>query len=139
MKRRGQFFIDLALPFGLRSAPGVFNSLADPFEWILQHNYRVADLLHHLDDFSHLAQPVGYGLLKLSKRHTTCITRHRHSFSSGQMRRSNNVYHVFRQRVELDMDMTSRLPQDKLSELQTIITIWVGKKFCTRRELESLV
>ena len=37
------------------------------------------------------------------------------------------------------MDMTARLPQDKLSELQTIITSWVGKKFCTRKELESLV
>ena len=37
------------------------------------------------------------------------------------------------------MDLTARLPQDKLSELQTIITSWVGKKFCTRNELESLV
>jgi hypothetical protein len=27
------FYVDLALPFGLRSAPGIFNSLADLFHW----------------------------------------------------------------------------------------------------------
>ena len=51
IKWLGQYRIDLALPFGLRSAPGIFNSLGDVVEWILQNNYRVADLLHYLDDF----------------------------------------------------------------------------------------
>lgn len=51
MKWRDQYFIDLALPFGLRSAPAIFNTLADLFEWSLQHNYNVADLLHYLDDY----------------------------------------------------------------------------------------
>jgi hypothetical protein len=138
MKWRGQYFIDLALPFGLRSAPGIFNSLADLFEWILQHNYCVADLLHYLDDFFTLG-PAGALVCSNSlsaiqrasldigiplapdkcEGPTTCIT-----FLG----------------IELNsMDMTARLPQDKLSELQTIITSWVGKKFCTRKELESLV
>ena len=51
MKWRGQFFVDLALPFGLRSAPYNFNSLADLVEWFLQNKYRVLDLMHYLDDF----------------------------------------------------------------------------------------
>ena len=33
MKWRNKYFVDLALPFGLRSAPGIFNTLADLFEW----------------------------------------------------------------------------------------------------------
>ena len=51
MKWRGQFFVDLALPFGLRSASYIFNSVADLVEWILKNKYRVLDLMHYLDDF----------------------------------------------------------------------------------------
>jgi len=45
------FYIDLALPFGLRSAPAIFNLVAKLVEWILVHNYGIQDSLHYLDDF----------------------------------------------------------------------------------------
>ena len=45
MKWREQFFVDLALPFGLRSAPFIFNSIANMVEWIIMKRYNVADLL----------------------------------------------------------------------------------------------
>ena len=51
MKSRGQFYVDLALPFGLHSAPFIFNSVADMVECILLNSHRVSDLLHYLDDF----------------------------------------------------------------------------------------
>ena len=51
MKWRGKFFVDLVLPFGLRSAPFIFNSVAEMVEWILRHNYSIPDLLHYLDDY----------------------------------------------------------------------------------------
>ena len=60
MKWHKHLFIDLALPFGLRSAPFIFNSLADLFEWIVV-NYLVPELLHYLDDYftlGHHASPV---------------------------------------------------------------------------------
>ena len=44
-------FVDLALPFGLCSAPYIFNSVADLVEWIIQDKYIMADLMHYLDDF----------------------------------------------------------------------------------------
>ena len=34
MKWRGSFYFDQILPFGLRSAPFIFNCLADTLEWI---------------------------------------------------------------------------------------------------------
>ena len=46
----GEVFCDAMLPFGLRSAPKIFNAVADGLEWILQRkgiNY----LYHYLDDF----------------------------------------------------------------------------------------
>lgn len=39
-----KYFMDLALPFGLRSAPHIFSSFADL-------NYGINFLLHSLDDF----------------------------------------------------------------------------------------
>ena len=51
IKWRQQFYIDTCLPFGLRSAPFLFNRLSDAIHWILQHSYGVTHLLHYLDDF----------------------------------------------------------------------------------------
>ena len=48
---QGKFYIDLCLPFGLRSSPYLFNNLADAFEWLLKSNYRIQDLMHYLDDY----------------------------------------------------------------------------------------
>ena len=43
---QGKFYIDLCLPFGLRSFPYLFNCLADTFEWLLKNNYHIQDLMH---------------------------------------------------------------------------------------------
>ena len=53
MKWHDQFYVDLVLPFGLRSASFtfIFNSIADMVEWILVNSYQIPDLLHYLDDF----------------------------------------------------------------------------------------
>ena len=51
LKWRNKFYVDLALPFGLRSAPFIFNSVADLVEWILKTNHSIQDLLHYLDDY----------------------------------------------------------------------------------------
>ena len=48
---KDKYYIDTCLPFGLRSAPFIFNQLADAIHWILQHQYGVHHLLHYLDDF----------------------------------------------------------------------------------------
>jgi hypothetical protein len=48
---RDGYFVDLPLPFGLRSAPFIFYSVADLVEWILKHNYGLRCLYHYLDDY----------------------------------------------------------------------------------------
>ena len=51
MKWRSKFYVDLALPFGLRPASYIFNCVAELVEWILVNNYKVLDLLQYLEDF----------------------------------------------------------------------------------------
>ena len=46
----GDIFVDAALPFGLRSAPKVFNAIADAMEW-MANEQGVSALWHYLDDY----------------------------------------------------------------------------------------
>eukprot|EP00731_Ephydatia_muelleri_P007891 Em0004g229a len=53
---RGQYYIDTCLPFGLRSAPNIFDNFASARHWVLENNYG-AILLHYLDDFLLVGPP----------------------------------------------------------------------------------
>ena len=57
MTWRDKFYVDLVLPFGLRSAPFIFDSVALAVEWILIHNHAVSPLFHYLDDFLTIGPP----------------------------------------------------------------------------------
>jgi hypothetical protein len=56
MKWEGDLFIDTALPFGLRSAPKIFNAVADAVEWILRQ-WGIDCVLHYLDYFLVIGRP----------------------------------------------------------------------------------
>jgi hypothetical protein len=49
MQWKDGVYVDAALPFGLRSAPKIFNALADAVEWI-GREHGVSHLWHYLDD-----------------------------------------------------------------------------------------
>ena len=55
MKWEDQLYIDTVLPFGLRSAPKIFNCIADALQWIARAR-GVSYLDHFLDDFITLGQ-----------------------------------------------------------------------------------
>ena len=59
MKWKDMFFFDMVLPFGLRSAPYLFNLLLDALEWILNNLFNVPRVLHILDDFF-IAEPAPF-------------------------------------------------------------------------------
>ena len=48
--------MDTVLPFGLRSAPKVFNAVADALEWVCRRQ-GVSNILHYLDDFFTIGSP----------------------------------------------------------------------------------
>ena len=56
MRWKDQTFVDGMLPFGLRSAPKIFNALADALEWIV-FQAGVQHIFHYLDDFAVIGSP----------------------------------------------------------------------------------
>ena len=120
MKWRNKYFVDLALPFGLRSAPGIFNILADPFEWILQHN-DVADILHYLDDYFTLG-PAGTPTCSKSVNAIQQASRDLGLPLAPDKCEDPTTCLIFLGFELNSVSMTARLPTEKLTELQSTIS-----------------
>ena len=139
---RNMYYINKCLPFGLRSAPFLFNMVADSIQWILHHHFYVTNSFHYLDDFFfagprhaatcatslsdmlHLCDVLG-APLKPEKivTPTTCLT-----FLG----------------IQLDtITQKATLPEDKLHnlllELQATLTLSREQGSCTKRQLLSLI
>lgn len=76
-----KYYVDLALPFGMHSAPFIFNSMAHMVEWLLVNTYLILDLHHYLDDFTTAgpptplsAQVLELSLNQLPKWHISILT-----------------------------------------------------------------
>ena len=53
---REQVYVDSVLPFGLRSAPKIFNAVADALQWVMLSK-GVRFIFHYLDDFVTVGAP----------------------------------------------------------------------------------
>ena len=56
MRFEGELFVDPMLPFGLCSAPKIFNAVADALAWILERA-GIRHVFHYLDDFIIVGPP----------------------------------------------------------------------------------
>ena len=136
-KWQGKLFIDTVLPFGLRSAPKIFNAIADALEWIFAHS-GIYPTHHYLDDFIFFGRP---GTKQCADALTTAITLCNKlgvPLALDKLLGPSTVLPFLG--IELDTDtMELRLPADKLHSLQSLIKSWQGKKSCTKRGLLSLI
>ena len=57
MKWKGLYFFDMVLPFGLRSAPFLFDQFSSALEWTIQKKLHITKVIHILDDFFIAAAP----------------------------------------------------------------------------------
>ena len=137
MRWKDRVYIDGMLPFGLRSAPKIFNALADAMEWIVAQE-GVDWIYHYLDDFALLGPPNSPDC----QRALDTLTQVFDSLGvplAPEKREGPGTTITFLGIVIDTVRQELRLPQDKLERLVTTVTQWGSKKACTRRELESLI
>lgn len=137
MKWRGEYYINLAAPFGLQSAPYIFSSFADLLEWILNYNYTTGFLLNHLDDFQTLGplnSPVCQNNLDI------CVQLFKQwgiPLHLDKLEVPSTCLTVLG--IELDtLTLQAQLPQDKFLQIVALLELWSLKRHCTCKELESL-
>ena len=136
MQWRGELYIDTTLPFGLRSAPKIFNALADALLWIFG-TYGIKGI-HYLDDFLLFGAPDTLECSQaLTKALAICA---RLGVPVAEQKTVGPTSVLVFLGIELDISArTLRLPQEKLSRLQGEIQWWMGRRSCTKRELLSLI
>ena len=138
MKWRDSYYVDLTLPFGLGSAPYIFNAVADMVEWILVHSYRVSDLLHYLDDFITAGLPASSQCAKSLSTALAVCDRLGLPLHPGKCVGPAPVLTILG--IELDsVNQVARLSAEKLEALQELIASWLARMWCNRWELESLI
>lgn len=138
MKWKGKYFVDLVLPFGLRSAPFIFNSVAAMVEWILTNNYAVSNLVHYLDDFIMAGPPNSDACaLDLSNACRICDQLGLPLHPDKCVGPASTLVVLG---IELDsINQIARLPAEKLLNLQQLLHRWRSRRWCNKQELESLI
>ena len=130
MNWNNSIYIDLCIPFGLRSAPKLFNVAADLLQWIAEHN-GVTPLLHYLDDFLTLGPPdsdVCHHNLTTLKHlcHTLGVPLALEKVEGPSIFRHHSGFRTYG-------------GSDKLDRIKGLLTTWLDKKKATKREILSLV
>jgi hypothetical protein len=121
----------------LRSAPFIFNTLAEALEWIAQQS-SIPHIHHYLDDFFIAASP-----------NTPACSRHLDTLVSlcntlgiplAEDKLEGPATQLEYLGILLDTDLLeARLPREKLTELKSSLTTWIQQLSCTKRELLSLI
>ena len=137
MKWGNGVLIYTCLPFGLRSAPKLFNNMADLLAWILL-NQGVSYLIHYLDDFLTIGPPrspeCGHNLEILTQACRVLgvpLAAEKVAGPSASLEFLGILLDTTR--------MEARLPDDKLARVHQAIGEWLGRKSATKREILSLV
>ena len=137
MEWEGAVYVDPMLPFGLRSAPKIFNAVADGLEWYLRGR-RIRHVAQYLDDFIVIGPPRSSECAEaLATLDDVCSQL---GIPLAQHKRDGPTTCLTFLGIEVDTEAAElRLPQDKLERLRSLLEDWGDRKACGRRELESLV
>ena len=128
MHWNGLFYFDEFLPFGLRSAPHIFNQLSDAIEWIMSNNYSVDNILHILDDFFIAeAPPRRHCMTSLCK--LFCLLADLNiPVAPRKTFPASTTLEFLDFRLDSD-NMTASLPEDKHERLKVDLSSWLTKCF----------
>lgn len=130
-------YVDTCLPFGMRSAPKLFNVAADLLQWGMQQQ-GVSYIMHYLDDFLTFGHPS-------SAECQNNLDTIMHTCSSlgvplaAEKIEGPSTTLTFLGITIDTIKMEVRLPDDKLARIRHIVSDWLTKRRAKKREILSLV
>ena len=134
---QGKYFFYTRLVFGSRSSPKLFDYLSQAVCWIANHNYGISSILHLLDDFLTIDPPEADAdrtmalLSMIFNKLAIPIAEHK---TVGPVRRLEYLG------ITLDtLQLKALLPKEKLTRINSLLTTFLNRKKCTKRELLSLL
>ena len=138
MQWKGLYFFDTVLPFGLRSAPFLFNMLSDALEWIIRHKLNITGVMHILDDFF-IALPPPRSHCSTALCHLlTLFTDLDIPLAPGKTFTPSTQLEFMGILLDSSL-MEAKLPDDKLTRLRSLVSVWQSKTSCRLHDLQSLI
>ena len=134
---QSQYYVDMYLPFGLCSAPFLFNQLSDRLEWILKNNYGLQHVIHILDDFFIVEKSKLSCLSSFSTLLQVFMSLKAPVVVSKTVGPSQVIEFMG---IVLDsIRMEARLPQDKLARINELLSSFKKCHSMQLVELQSLI
>lgn len=137
VKWRNGYYYYTKLAFGCRSSPKIFDCLSQAICWIATQNYGIKDILHLLDDFITFEGPHECGdrnmalLTLIFNRLKIPLAKHK---TEGP---STTITFLG---ITLDsINMEARLPLEKLDRINSLLSEFLIKRSCTKRELLQIM
>jgi len=137
MRWRKQIYIDSCLPFGLCSAPKLFNILADLVSWIaIQQG--ISCILHYLDDFLLVGPPQSPVCQQNLETFIHLCSDLGIPLASEKIDGPTTSLAFLGIIIDTHR-MEIRLPAEKLARIQDALEKWLTKKSATKRMILSLL
>ena len=139
----GQYYFDKVLPFGLRSAPYIFNQLSDAIEWILLNKCSISFVCHILDDFF-IVEPPFYtppldSLCQASLSSMIFTFKNLNIPISAAKTEGPSQIILFMGIILDSGKMEGRLPEDKVERIKSALSTFQSQRSTTLQELQSLI
>ena len=139
MKWQGALYVDCVLPFGLRSAPKIFNAVADALQWILCRQ-GIDHIFHYLDDYLCVQPPPKTEAFIPDSLHIMVEVCKDLGVPLAMDKVEGPKSCLTFLGIEIDTDqLQMRLPVKKLKKVKEEVQYWLcRRKACKKRELQSL-
>ena len=122
MQWKGEYIVDVILPFGLRSAPKVFTAVADALEWCVRQR-GVIGIDHYLDEFIIVALPGSSRCQSYMSIFEECTAL---GVTLAPEKKEGPATRLVFLGIEVDIVAgTLSLPGDKLAQLRQEIDNWL--------------
>jgi hypothetical protein len=125
----GKLYVDIFLPFGLRTSPFIFNLFSEGFHWILDWVFN-RQLLHYLDDFLLINDPDPEFFGNLASYLGLC--------ENTDKREDGWVVNFLGIQLDSDM-MEARLPKDKHDRALATVRKLLTKGSVSSHSLEKVL
>ena len=131
------YYFFTRLPFGCRSSPKIFDNLSQAVCHIAKTNYRVAHILHLLDDFLTIEYPNKIGERNMA---IMCTLFRRLNIPLAPHKTVGPSTCIEYLGIILDSDkMEARLPEEKLIRIRQLLRDFLKKKSHTKHQLQQIL
>ena len=134
----GQYYVDMVLPFGLRSSASIFNRFADLVRWIIIHKYNMEYIVNYSDDYLLVCSTAL--LTARNQLHIVLGAFHDLGIPLAEDKIIGPVYALPYLGITLNSkEMTMEVTPERYAETMAIFPSWLARRTSTKTELLSLI